>query len=106
MRTTGAGGFGCEKWKGARTGAVDPAVPIQRGREGMPSNGEATRRFTGVNRNRPQHSFVTLANNSWQLRMLNNCLSTCSSLWEEFQEETFRENPLLWKDWKSGGDLL
>lgn len=49
---------------------------------------------------------MTSVNNSWQLKMLYNCLSTCSSVWEECQEgETQEWIPFYGKkDRQAAGD--
>lgn len=104
MRVTGGEAGGTWRWFG--TAAVDPAMLFPQGRKGMSSYVAALLRFTIINCRKRLHSFVTSANNSWQLKMLNNCLRTCSSLWKEIQEERVREHPLLWKDKQSVGDIM
>lgn len=74
---------------------MDSVALTQQERKGTPSKGEDLLRFTGINYSKSQQSFVTSANNSWQLKKLNNSLSTCSSLWREPGGEIQRESPSM-----------
>lgn len=109
MRMTGVrrcGGAGGEKWSWAGTATVEPAMLIQQARKGILSSGAGSLRVTVICCRKPQHGFVTWANNSWQVKLLNNCLSTYSSLQKECQEERLGEHPLLWKGWQWGRDVV
>ena len=86
---------GCEKWRRLGTAAADPATLIPQAKKGMPSYDKGLLRFSGTNCRKSQPGLVTLAKNSWQLKILNNCLSTRSSLWKEWQREIQRASPSL-----------